>query len=185
VWGEGDPYHISALIRQALSGLYARIGDGRAVQQLVYVGNLANAMLQACRELLVSADEGTLSRCAGRNYFITDAAPENFFRFFDRILIDAGYELRPENLWISREVMMAAGAMAETVAFILRPFFRWNPRLSRFAVKYTCSDFTYKSDAAAGDFGFTVKYPYPVALKSTAAWFKDHGPVDPPSIPEY
>jgi nucleoside-diphosphate-sugar epimerase len=185
VWGEGDPYHISALIRQAAGGIYGRIGDGSAVQQLVYSRNLANAMLQACRELLFSADEGRKSRCAGKNYFITDSGPENFFRFFDRILEGAGYALRPENLWIPRNLMLAAGTMTEAAAFALRPFFRWNPGLSRFAVNYTCSDFTFTSGAAAGDFGFTVKYPYSEALKSTAAWFRTHGPVDPPVIPEY
>lgn len=176
VWGEGDPYHISALVNLAIKGPYVRIGDGSAVQQLVYVGNLAHAHLLACRELLDAGREGREPSCAGKPYFITDAPPENFFHFFDRIVEESGYAIRPANLWIPKAVMMAAGIMAETLAFLLRPFVHWNPKVSRFAVNYTCSDFTYNSDSAARDFGFEPKYGLDEALGWTADWFRLYGP---------
>ena len=182
VWGEGDPYHISALVNLAQKGPYVRIGDGSAVQQLVYVGNLAHAHLLACRELLDAEREKRKPSCAGKPYFITDAPPENFFRFFDRIVEKSGYAIRPANLWIPRGLMMTAGVIAETLAFLVRPFVHWNPKVSRFAVNYTCSDFTYTSDSAARDFGFNPKYKQAEALEWTFEWFRLNGPAPIPLI---
>ena len=67
VWGEADPYHISALVNLAKSVPYVRIVDGSAVQQLVYVGNLAHAHSAACREILDTAADGRESACSGKS----------------------------------------------------------------------------------------------------------------------
>jgi nucleoside-diphosphate-sugar epimerase len=182
VWGEADPYHISALVNLAIQGPYVRIGDGSAVQQLVYVGNLAHAHLLACRELLEAGREGREPSCGGKPYFITDAPPENFFRFFDRIVEESGYIIRPANLWIPKPVMMTAGIIAESLAFLARPFIHWNPKVSRFAVNYTCSDFTFSSDSAGRDFGFKPKYDLNEALRWTAEWFRRNGPSNVPFV---
>ena len=185
VWGEGDPYHISALLELARKKTYVRIGDGTAVQQHVYSGNLARAHLLACRELLEASAEGREPRCAGRPYFVTDSAPENFFRFFDRIVEASGYPIVPKNAWIPRDVMLAAGAVSESLAWMLRPFVHWNPKVSRFAVNYTCSDFTFTAGAAERDFDFEPKYGLDEAVGLTADWFRERGPVRPPDIPSF
>ncbi|MCK5249680.1 MAG: NAD-dependent epimerase/dehydratase family protein, partial [Spirochaetaceae bacterium] len=182
VWGEADPYHISALVNLAIKSSYVRIGDGSAVQQLVYVGNLAHAHLLACRELLDADREGRNPACAGSPYFITDAVPENFFRFFDRIVEESGYPIRPENLWIPKGLMMTAGIIAESLAWLMRPFMHWNPKVSRFAVNYICSDFTFNSNAANRDFGFSPKFDNGEALNRTAHWFRLNGPTEAPVI---
>ena len=182
VWGERDPYHISALVNLARTGPYVRIGDGTAVQQLVYAGNLAHAHILAARELLRGVGEGTDPRCAGRPYFITDGPAENFFRFFDRIVEESGYPIRPANLWIPRGLMLAAGIAAEAAAALLRPLLHWNPKVSRFAVNYTCSDFTYSSAAAEADFDFHPVYTRDEALARTITWFRENPTADPPVI---
>lgn len=51
IYGEGDPYHMPALIEMARKGLYARIGDGNARCQHVYVGNVAWAHVVAAHAL--------------------------------------------------------------------------------------------------------------------------------------
>ena len=182
VWGEADPYHIGALVHLATSGPYVRIGDGSAVQQLVYVGNLAHAHLLACRELLAAAAEEREPRCAGKRYFITDAPPENFFRFFDAIVERSGHPIRPENLWIPRRLMLIAGLLAETAAVLVRPLVHWNPKVSRFAVNYTCNDFTFSSAAAARDFGFRPVHDHHEALDRTVDWFRDNSAAVAPVI---
>ncbi len=182
VWGEADPYHISALVNLAKSVPYVRIGDGSAVQQLVYVGNLAHAHLAACREILEAAAEGHESTCSGKPYFITDGPAENFFHFFDRIVEKSGYQIRPANLWIPRRLMLLAGILAESLAWLIRPMVRWNPKVSRFAVNYTCNDFTYTSAAAERDFGFIPVYTIGQAMSRTIDWFRNNETVNPPVI---
>lgn len=182
IWGEADPYHISALVTLAKSGPYVRIGDGSAVQQLVYVGNLAHALLLACREILNAVSEGREPRCAGKRYFITDAPPENFFRFFDFIVRESGHPIRPENLWIPRRLMLVAGFLAETAAVLVRPLIHWNPKVSRFAVNYTCNDFTFASDAAEKDFDFQPIHAHREALERTIDWFRENPAAAAPVI---
>lgn len=182
VWGEGDPYHISALVNLARNGPYVRIGDGSAVQQLVYVGNLAHAHLLACREILNASGERRNARCAGKPYFVTDGPPENFFRFFDGIVEASGYTIRPANLWIPRRLMLAAGIVAEFLAWLLRPVLHWNPKVSRFAVNYTCNDFTFSSEAALKDFGFEPLYDRNTAMERTTSWFRKNSTVTAPLI---
>lgn len=64
------------------------------------------------------------------------------------------------------------GAVSEFIAFMARPFKRYNPKFSRFAVIYTCTDFTFTSGKARADFGFEPKYSDEEALERTIAFFK-------------
>jgi 2-alkyl-3-oxoalkanoate reductase len=177
VYGEADPYHISALVRMARSGFYARIGDGSARCMHVYVGNVAHAHLLAARALLEGRDS-----LRGKAYFITDSPPENFFRFLDRIVMEAANEIRPRNLWIPKGLMYALGILAEFGALLLRPFKRINPGVSRFAVSYTCNDFIFLDTRLEGDLGYTPKYDVETAVARTVAFFRENGPVDRPEV---
>ncbi|MBD3242975.1 MAG: NAD-dependent epimerase/dehydratase family protein [Chitinivibrionales bacterium] len=172
VFGEGDPYHVSALVEMARRRPYVRIGDGTARCQHVYVGNVAHALVLAAAALL---DGNTAP--AGNAYFITDSPPSNFFTFFDAIVEQAGYRIVPPNLWIPRRLMYVLGCIAEAAAWILRPVHRFNPKISRFAVDYTCNDFTLNGDRARRDFDFAPKYGEQEAISRTAAYFREHGPV--------
>lgn len=167
IFGEGDPFHIDALLSMAKKNMYIRIGDGTAKSQHVYVGNVARAHLLAAS----SVWEGNEKPC-GKVYFITDGEPSNFFLFFDDILRRAGYRLKPENVWLPAWFMYLLGTLNEFIAFLVRPFFRYNPNVSRFAVTYTCSEFTFTSKKAKEDFGFTPFYSEEEALKNTAAYYR-------------
>ncbi len=172
VFGEGDPYHVTALVEMARTGPYVRIGDGTARCQHVYVGNVAHALIALAGALL---DGNTAP--AGNVYFITDSPPSNFFTFFDAIVERAGYRITPRNLWIPRHLMYALGCITEALAWLLRPIHRFNPTISRFAVDYTCNEFTLNGDRARRDFGFEPKYGEEEAIARTAAYFREHGPV--------
>jgi nucleoside-diphosphate-sugar epimerase len=167
IYGEGDPYHLPPLIRMARRGFYMRIGSGEARCQNVYVGNVARAHAAAARALL----DGN-AKAAGGVYFVTDSPPENFFVFLDRIVRLSGYSLRPENLWIPSWIMYALGCLAEAAAFLLRPIHRFNPGLSRFAVRYTSCDFTFSGRAARRDLDYEPRYPVDEAAARTATFFK-------------
>jgi len=172
IYGERDPYHISALLEMAEKGPYARIGNGSARCQHVYVGNVAAAIIAACRELYLGNRNIT-----AKAYFITDSPAKNFFGFLDTIVEGSGYEIRPKNLRIPKVIMFVIGLLAEAGAFFIRPFKKINPKVSRFAVKYTCNDFILSGERARRDFGFTPKYGEKEAFARTVDYFRTHGPV--------
>jgi sterol-4alpha-carboxylate 3-dehydrogenase (decarboxylating) len=166
IFGEGDPYHIGSLINMARGGFYVRLGDGRSKCQHVYVGNIAHAHLMAA-EALLSGNE----RVRGKAYFITDGPGSNFFRFFDAIVEAAGYKIWPRNLWLPRRFAYALGSISEAFAFLVRPVKKYSPKMSRFAVTYTCTDYTFGSERAREDFGFSPKYGEEEAFKRTVNHF--------------
>ena len=170
IYGEGDPYHIGSLLQMARGGFYVRLGNGRSVCQHVYVGNMAHALLLASAALL----EGN-GKVAGQCYFITDGPPSNFFTFFDPFVEGAGYRIRPRNLWLPRRFAYALGAISETMAFLLKPLKKYTPKMSRFAVTYTCTDYTFTAEKAKRDFGFEAKYSKEEAFERTMEYYRNGG----------
>jgi nucleoside-diphosphate-sugar epimerase len=166
VYGEGDPYHIPPLIAMARSGFYVRIGDGSAKSQHVYVRNMAWAHVLAGKALA-----GRNEQVGGQAYFITDGPGVNFFTFFDEIVMKSGYRIWPDNLWLPAKFTYAIGALAEYVAVLVRPIKYYTPKLSRFAVMYTTTEFSFTADRAKKDFGFYPKYTHEEAMKNTISFF--------------
>jgi nucleoside-diphosphate-sugar epimerase len=166
IYGENDPYHIGSLIAMAKGGFYIRLGDGKAKSQHVYVRNIAYAHLLAAKALM----DGNQKIC-GNAYLITDAPGSNFFHFFDRIVEGAGYRIWPKNLWLPRGLAMFIGAVSEGIAVLARPIKKYTPKMSRFAVTYTCTDFTFSSEKAKRDFGFVPKYNEEEAFRRTVDFY--------------
>jgi len=167
IYGEGDPYHIGSLINMAKGGFYIRLGNGRSRCQHVYVRNAAHAHLLAAKALL----DGS-GIVAGEAFFLTDGPASNFFKFFDRFVEGAGYVIRPRNMWLPRWFAWGLGVFSEGIAFLWRPVKHYSPKLSRFAVVYTCTDYTFNSDKAKTDFGFVPKYTEQEAFEKTTAYFR-------------
>ncbi len=167
IFGERDPYHIPPLVEMSNSGFYTRLGDGKSICQHIYVRNMAWSHLLAGKELL----EGN-EKVAGQIYFITDGEAVNFFDFFDRIVKEAGYKIWPGNFWLPKWFALPIAAMSEFGAWLVRPITRVNLKFSRFAVNYTCTDYTFTSDKAKRDFGFIPKYSGEEALNKTVEYFR-------------
>ena len=167
IYGEEDPYHIGSLINMAKSGFYVRLGDGKSKCQHVYVGNMAYAHVLAAKALLENNN-----KILGQAYLITDGPGSNFFTFFDQIVTGAGYKIFPENLWLPRWLAYSMGALSEGIAWMVSPVKKYNPKFSRFAVIYTCNDFTFKTDLAEKEFGWKPKYSAQTALENTIRYYK-------------
>jgi nucleoside-diphosphate-sugar epimerase len=167
IYGEGDPYHIGSLINMAKGGFYVRLGNGHSRCQHVYVGNMAHAHVLASAALL----EGNI-KVEGQAYFLTDGPPSNFFTFFDRFVLAAGYRIWPKNVWLPRWFAYGLGWISESIAFLLRPIKKYYPKMSRFAVTYTCTDYTFTAEKARKDFGFVPKYGGPEAFERTVDFFR-------------
>ena len=168
IYGENDPYHIPPLIDMAKGGFYVRIGNGTAKSQHVYVRNMAWAHVLAAKALAENNQ-----KVPGNAYFITDGPGCNFFTFFDEIVTGSGYKIWPRNLRLPRRFAYFLGTVSEYLALLIRPLKYYNPRLSRFAVMYTCTDFTFTSEKAHRDFGFTPKYSKEEAFENTVRFFKN------------
>jgi nucleoside-diphosphate-sugar epimerase len=170
IYGEGDPYHIGNLINMARKGFYVRLGNGTAQCQHAYVGNVAHAHLLAAVSLL----QGN-GMAAGQAYFITDGPGSNFFSFFDTFVEGAGFRIWPRNLWLPRGIAYTLGTISEWLALLVRPFKNYAPKMSRFAVTYTCTDYTFRSEKAFREIGFTPKYSEQQAYQRTVEHFsKQH-----------
>lgn len=166
IYGEEDPYHIDSLIDMAKNGFYVRLGNGQSKCQHVYVGNMGYAHI-----LLAKALWNGNKNVEKQIYFITDGKGTNFFKFFDQVVEGAGYKLFPRNAWIPKKIAFTIGSISEMMAFLVRPFKKYNPKFNRFAVIYTCTDFTFSSRKAAADFGFKPKYSTEEALQKTIAFY--------------
>ena len=171
VYGEEDPYHIDPLIDMAKSGFYIRLGNGKSKCQHVYVGNMALAHLLAGLALL-QGNPGVL----GKAYFITDGPGYNFFTFFDQIVRGAGYKIWPGNLWLPRWLAYPMATMTEFGALLIRPVKKMNVKFSRFAVAYTCTDFTFSSKRAENDLNFYPKYSLDEGIARTIDYYKRLNP---------
>ena len=167
IYGEGDPYHIGSLIDMARGGFYVRLGNGKSKCQHVYVGNVAQAHVLAAAALLDGSDH-----IPGQAYFLTDSPPSNFFSFFDPFVEGAGYRIWPKNLWLPRWFAFTLGCISESIAFLARPIKKYSPKMSRFAVTYTCTTYTFNADKARKDFGFIPKYSYQEAFERSMAEFR-------------
>lgn len=166
IFGEKDPYHIEPLIGMAKSGFYVRLGNGSSKCQHVYVGNMAYAHVLAAKELWTKNE-----KIVGEIYFITDGDGENFFKFYDSIVEGAGYRIFPKNFWIPKSVAYSMGAISEGIAIVMRPIKKYNPNFSRFAVNYTCTDFTFSADKAKDELGYSEKYSHEEAVQNTINHF--------------
>jgi nucleoside-diphosphate-sugar epimerase len=167
IYGEADPYHIASLVNMAKGGFYVRLGNGKAKTQHVYVGNMAYAHLQAAHALMNGSDH-----ISGNAYFITDSPGANFFKFFDQVVEGIGHKIWPKNFWIPRPIAYVMGSISEFTAVLMRPIKKYQPKFSRFAVTYTCTEYTFNSDKAARDFGFKPKYSPEEALRRTIEFYK-------------
>lgn len=167
IYGEEDPYHIGSLIDMAKTGFYIRLGNGKSKCQHVYVGNMAYAHLLAAKALL-EKNQAVM----GKVYFITDGPGTNFFKFFDKIIIGIGYKFWPKNLWLPKWIAFPMASISEFMALLVRPIKKYNPKFSRFAVTYTSTDFTFNSNLAKADFGFSPKYSEQEAIEKTIQFYK-------------
>ncbi|MCG8589265.1 MAG: NAD-dependent epimerase/dehydratase family protein [Proteobacteria bacterium] len=170
MFGEADPYHLPNTLEAVASGqLRFRIGDGRAVFQHVYVGNVAHAHLLAAAKLLEPEP-----RVAGEIYLITDIPACNFFAFMEPILERLGHPLPPAHRTLPYPLVYAVAAAVEAFARAARPFTAWRPTLTRSSVRIVCQDLSFRGDKARRDLGYAPRYSEAEAVDRTVEHFRPH-----------
>ena len=179
MYGEADPYHVSSVLRMLQAGrLTARLGDGRAAFQHVYVGNVAHAHTLAAAHLLEPR-----SPIPGEIYLVTDFPALNFFDFMAPLVSRLGYTMPPRSRSVPYPIAFAAGAALEFAAKLCRPLFVFQPPLTRSSVRVVCQDLRFVGDKAARDLGYRPLYSEAESLERTVDWFAAHGAVASPALP--
>jgi cholest-5-ene-3beta,7alpha-diol 3beta-dehydrogenase len=168
IYGEGDPYHIGSLINMARDGFYVRLGNGKSVCQHVYVRNMAHAHLQVAKAFI-----NKIRNVEGETYFITDGPAHNFFKFYEQVIAGVGYRIWPKNFWLPFWLAYTIGSIVEFTAWLINPIKKFHPKFSRFAVIYTCSNFTFNAEKAKRAFGYQPKYSVEEALHRTRKFYED------------
>ncbi len=159
MYGPRDKYHLTNIIKAAMSRANFRLGNGSAKFSHVYSENAAHAHVLAAKHLY----EG--SPVAGNIYFITDHQPaENLFDFMKPFL--EGLGLKPPTKSIPYPFVYYMGWINEKI----------NPRsvFNTFAIIQTCIDHTYKHEKATKDFGYEPIVSKEEAFNRTLAWFKEN-----------
>lgn len=88
IYGIGDPFYLPQLVEKCAKGLLlADIGDGTAMADNTFVGNLVHGELLAARALVRGM------QAAGRAYYVTDGEPTNPLEFFRPIIEGLGYRV--------------------------------------------------------------------------------------------
>ena len=86
IYGPGETLVFPRLVEQLASGRYvAKLGDGSALTDNVFIENLVDAQVEAARHLLPG------SPLCGQAYFVTDGAPQNQFEFFRPVVEALGF----------------------------------------------------------------------------------------------
>ena len=169
MYGEGDPYHVTNVLRVVREGkLRFRPGSGKAAFQHVYVGNVAHAHVLAMQSLLARGE------AVGQAYFVTDDSPAiNFLDFMEPIIEALGYSLPPKNRRIPYGVMLAVGAVMEGAAALCRPIRPFTPTLTRSSVRFVCHDHTFSGAKLQRELGYAPVYKESESLERTIAYFRE------------
>lgn len=148
VFGPGDTRLIPALLDRAKAGkMKFQVGSDEKLSDFTFVGNVIQALLLAEERLKPG------SPVAGQAYFITNGEPMPFWHFVRRVVEPLGYAA--PKMRIPFVVAYAAAAVREGVDTLLRGgTLHAEGGLSRFAIRYLCTDHYFSHAKATRDLGY-------------------------------
>lgn len=144
IYGVGDPFYLPQLIEKIAQGLLvADIGEGDAMADNTFVGNLVHGELLAARHLVPG------SRLAGRAYYITDGEPTSPMEFFRPLIEGLGHQVPTRRL---------PYGLMYGVGFVWELLHRWHlapePMVTRLHTMKAALSHSGSIEEAARDFGY-------------------------------
>ncbi|MEZ4452711.1 MAG: NAD-dependent epimerase/dehydratase family protein [Nannocystaceae bacterium] len=163
VFGPGDTRLVPAILSRARAGkLKFRVGSDAKRSDFTYVGNVVQALLLADERLQGGAPIG------GQAYFITNGEPRSFWDFVGRIVEAVGYA-RPR-FEIPYGVAYAAATVRELFDTLVRGgTLHAEEGLSRFAIRYLCTDHYFSHAKATRDLGYVPETNLDEGIARTVA----------------
>ncbi len=156
IFGPGDPHLLPRVIESVQAGRLKIVGDGRSRVDVSYVGNVADAHLDAFDAL----ESG---RGAGQAYFISQGEPVELWPWVNSILDGLGHA--PLTKTIPLPVAYAVGAVCEGLWKLLGR--RNDPPITRFVAVELAKDHYFDISAARRDLGYEPKVSMSEALEQT------------------
>ena len=164
IFGPGDPHLLPRVIASVQAGRLKIVGDGRSRVDVSYVGNVADAHLDAFDAL--AAGKG-----AGQAYFISQGESVELWPWVNSILKDLGHP--PLTSKIPLPVAYTVGALCEGLWKVLGR--RDEPPITRFVAVELAKDHYFDISAARRDLGYLAKTPMVEALNQTILDLKKRG----------
>lgn len=156
IFGPGDPHLLPRVVESVKAGRLRIVGDGSAKVDVSYVGNVADAHLDAFDAL----ERG---KGAGQAYFISQGEPVDLWSWLNSILEGLGQP--PLTQKIPRPLAYGIGALCEGVWKVLRR--RTDPPITRFVAVELAKDHYFDIRKAQHVLGYQPRVPMNEALKLT------------------
>lgn len=169
IFGPGDKRLVPNLLSRARDGKL-KFSVGRKMNKLsdfTYVDNLVAALLAADEKLTVDSAPG------GQAYFITNGTPMNFWDFVDKFIVELGYP--PIKIAIPYPIAYGAAAVMETLDTLRGGTLGEEDGMTRFAIKYLCTDHYFSVDKARRDLGYKPAVSIDEGIKRTVAHLRAIG----------
>lgn len=141
------------------------IGDGSNLMDFTYVGNVAQAHIQAAEKLSLD------SNLAGKPYFITNQDPKKFWGFMGDILEGLDYG-RPYIRLPYLAILILIFIFQYIIMPLIKPFKELKSDLTVNRVKISACNRVFNCDRAKNDFGYAPKVSMEEALKRVIVAFE-------------
>ncbi len=164
IFGPGDPHLLPRVIESVQAGRLKIIGDGKSRVDVSYVGNVADAHLDAFDAL-------TAGTGAGQAYFISQGESVELWPWVNSILEGLGHA--PLTKKIPLPVAYSVGAICEGLWKLLGR--RNEPPITRFVAVELAKDHYFDISAAGRDLGYLATTPMAEALDQTIVDLKKRG----------
>ena len=145
--GPRDPHLVPRVIERARAGRLFVVGRGDNEVSLTWVGNAAQAHLDAAERLAPDAPH------AGRAYFIGQREPVRLWDWIGELLRRIGEP--PPGRRVPRALATAGGALCEGLWRLLRR--PGEPPMTRFVAAQLASSHSYDMEPARRDFGYVER----------------------------
>ena len=154
LFGENDPTTVRPMVEAAASGKYRyQVGNGKNYFDWTYVGNAAQAHIQAAHALLDANRKSPSaiskeSRVDGEAFIITNDEPVAFWKFARSLGAAAGYPTKEESVRvIPRTAGLALAAIAEWVVWIIS-FGGKKSSMTLSGIRYSTMNRTFRIEKA-------------------------------------
>ncbi|NCG09142.1 MAG: NAD-dependent epimerase/dehydratase family protein [Verrucomicrobia bacterium] len=164
VFGPGDPHLLPRVLEKARAGRLRIVGDGHSRVDVSYVGNVADAHLNAFDAL-------PSGKAAGKAYFISQGEPVSLWPWINDVLEPLGRQ--PITATVPLPLAYGVGALCENLWKLLRR--TDDPPMTRFVAVELAKDHYFDIGAARRDLGYQPQTDMATALEKTVADLRERG----------
>ena len=164
VFGPADPHLLPRVVESARSGRLKIVGNGCNKVDVSYVGNVADAHIDA----LDALETGKGAGCA---YFISQGEPVELWPWINSILEGLGHA--PLAQRVRLPLAYGAGAISEFLWKMLKR--RDDPPMTRFVAVELAKDHYFDISAAQRDLGYVAEVPIADAVRLAMEDLKERG----------